>query len=70
MLGDAYAQCRRFEDAHKALDEELAFAEKNDDRFHEAELHRHEGELLLAESGDPAAAEASFHHAIETARCQ
>ncbi len=54
-----------------ALDEGLACAEKNDDRFQEAELHRLKGELLLAESPDQAdAAEACFRQAIETARRQ
>jgi len=70
MLGDAYTQSARFEDAHKALGEGLAVAEKNDDRSHEAELHRLKGELLLAESADEAAAEGHFHLAIETARRQ
>ena len=68
MLGDAYTQSARFEDAHKALNEGLAVAEKNDDRCHEAELHRLKGELLLAESPDQiAAAEDCFRRAIETA---
>ena len=71
MLGDAYTQAGRFEDAHEALDEGLAVAEKNDDRFQEAELHRLKGELLLAESPDQiAAAEDCFRQAIETARRQ
>ena len=71
MLGDAYTQAGRFEDAHKALNEGLAVAEKNDDRCHEAELHRLKGELLLAESPDQAAAaEDCFRQAIETARRQ
>ena len=71
MLGDAYTQSARFEDAHQALDEGLAVAEKNDDRCHEAELHRLKGELLLAESPDQtAAAEDCFRRAIETARRQ
>jgi serine/threonine protein kinase/predicted ATPase len=71
MLGDAYTQSARFEDAHKALDEGLADAEKNDDRCHEAELHRLKGELLLAESADQGAvAEESFRRAIETAQRQ
>jgi serine/threonine protein kinase/tetratricopeptide (TPR) repeat protein len=70
MLGDAYMQSARFEDALKALDEGLAVAEKNDDRSHEAELYRIKGELYLAESADEAAAEACFHQAIETARRQ
>ena len=71
MLGDAYTQSGRFEDAHKALNEGLAIAEKNDDRCHEAELHRLTGELLLAESADQIpAAEDCFRRATETARRQ
>jgi predicted ATPase len=71
MLGDAYTQCGRFEDARKALDEGLEVAEKNDDRCHEAELHRLKGELLLAECSDQVSvAEGCFHRSIETARRQ
>jgi predicted ATPase len=70
MLGDAYTRCGRYEDAHKALDEGLAVAEKNDDRFHEADLYRLKGELLLAGSPDEAAAEACFRQAIATAQRQ
>jgi serine/threonine protein kinase/predicted ATPase len=70
-LGDAYRQFSRFEDAHQALDEGLAVAEKNDERNHEAELHRLKGELVLAESPDRRAeAEACFQRAIETAQRQ
>jgi class 3 adenylate cyclase/tetratricopeptide (TPR) repeat protein len=69
ILGDAYTQAARYEDAHRALDEGLAVAEKNDDRCHEAELHRLKGELLLAKSHDEAA-ERSFCQAIATARRQ
>ena len=62
---------RALRDAHKALNEGLAVAEKNDDRCHEAELLRLKGELLLAESPDQvAAAEECFRRAIETARHQ
>jgi class 3 adenylate cyclase/tetratricopeptide (TPR) repeat protein len=70
MLGDAYTQLGHFEDAHKALDEALALAEKNDDRCHEAELYRLKGELLLAGSSDESAAESCFRQAIETGRRQ
>jgi predicted ATPase len=71
LLGDAYTQCARFAEAHKTLDEALAVAEKNDDRCHEAELHRLQGELLLAESPDQAtAAEACFRQALDTSRRQ
>jgi predicted ATPase len=71
ILGDAYTQSARFEDAHQALDEGLAVAEKNDDRCHEAELHRLQGELWLAESPDRmAAAEDCLRRATETAQRQ
>jgi urea ABC transporter urea binding protein len=70
ILGDACTQAGRFADAHQALAEGLTVAEKNDDRFQEAELHRLRGELVLAESADEAEAERCFHRALETARCQ
>src|SRR5262245_48339650 len=70
VLGDTYTRAGRFPDARKALDEGLALAEKNDDRFQEAELHRLKGELYLAEADDQAAAEGCFLTAIETARRQ
>jgi predicted ATPase len=71
VLGDAYTQAARFEEAHSAIDEGLALAERNDDRIQEAELHRLKGELLLAESpNQTAAAEGRFTRAIETARRQ
>jgi class 3 adenylate cyclase len=70
LLADAYTQAGRVAEARQALDEALAVAEKNDDRSHEAELHRLLGELLLAGSSSPKEAEACFHRAIETARRQ
>jgi len=70
-LGEAYTQLARYGDAHRALDEALAVGEKNDDRCHEAELFRLQGELILAESSDRSAdAETWFRRAIETARGQ
>jgi predicted ATPase len=71
MLGEVYMHIARFADAHGVLDEGLEVAEKNDDRFHEAELHRLKGELLLAESPDQfEPAEACFRRAIEISRQQ
>ena len=70
VLADAYIQAAQFEKAHAALDEGLALVEKNDDRVQEAELQRLQGELLLAESSDHAAAEDCFTRAIEAARRQ
>jgi serine/threonine protein kinase/predicted ATPase len=71
ILGNVYTRAARFGEAHAALDEGLALAEKNGDRIQEAELHRLKGELLLAESPDqPSSAEDHFTRAIETARRQ
>jgi serine/threonine protein kinase/predicted ATPase len=71
VLADAYTQMGRFEEAHTALGEGLDVAEKNDDRCHEAELHRLKGELLLAElSPEIDAAEDCFRRAIDKARHQ
>jgi class 3 adenylate cyclase/predicted ATPase len=68
MLGNACTQMGRFEEAGAALHEGLVVAEKNDDRCHEAELHRLQGELFLAQSPEQsAAAEDCFRRAIETA---
>lgn len=70
-LGAAYMQTGRFDDARKALDEGLAIAAKNDERYQDAELHRLSGELLLAESPDQVVdVEECFARAIESARRQ
>ena len=63
-------QAGRFEEAAKTFAEGLALVEKTDERFHEAELQRLQGELHLAEKRDEAAAEECFHRAITTARRQ
>jgi serine/threonine protein kinase/tetratricopeptide (TPR) repeat protein len=76
ILGEAYTQSARFEDARKVLDEGLTVAAKNDDRCHQAELYRLQGELVLAQSPEQVgpeqvdAAEQCFGKAIETARGQ
>jgi predicted ATPase len=71
LLGDGYTRAGHFVEALAALDDGLSIAEKNDDRFAEAELHRLRGELLLAESHDQFdEAEDCFMRAIETARRQ
>jgi serine/threonine protein kinase/predicted ATPase len=71
LLGDACTQMGRFDQAYKALDEALTIAEKNEDVFQEAELHRLLGELALAQSPDnDAIAEARFETALAIARRQ
>jgi tetratricopeptide (TPR) repeat protein len=70
MLADVYTRLEQFEDARTALEEGLGIAEKNDDRTHEAELIRLQGELLLTEATDQAGAEVCYRRAIETAQSQ
>lgn len=71
LLAEAYLQLARFDEARQALDEGLAIVEKNDDRLHEAELHRLTGELALAAAPQQAdAARSCFNRAIEIARRQ
>ena len=70
FLADAYTQAGRFAEAAKVLDEGLATAERTDERFYEAELHRLRGELLLAESPGNPEAESAFSKALEIARIQ
>lgn len=67
ILGEAFMQAGRLDDARRTLDESLAVVEKNDERFQEAELHRLYGELHQREGNGEAAA-ACFQHAIELAQ--
>lgn len=68
FLGEAYTHAGQLADAAKAIDEGLATAERTEERFFEAELHRLRGEMLLATS--PVDAEAAFCRAIDIARRQ
>jgi serine phosphatase RsbU (regulator of sigma subunit) len=70
ILGEAFMQAGRFEEARRAFDNALELVETNDERFQEAELHRLSGELHLLETKDEAAAAACFNRAIEIARSQ
>ncbi len=70
ILGEAFVKAGRFEEGRRALAEALQLVEENDERFQEAELHRLDGELRLAESGDQEAASTCFRSALEIARRQ
>jgi serine phosphatase RsbU (regulator of sigma subunit)/predicted ATPase len=70
MLADACIRVGRFAEADTALSEAIALAEKNDERFQEAELCRLKGELLLAQSNNQAGAEKWFRRSIQTAEEQ
>jgi len=59
------------DDGLSALAETMAAADENEDRHHEAEIHRLKGKLLLKQDGSNAAeAQRCFERAIEIARGQ
>ena len=71
LLAEACLKTGRIEEGLSAVREVLAEIEVTEARFHEAELNRLEGELLLAsEERDESQAEASFRKAIGVARAQ
>jgi adenylate cyclase len=70
ILGEACTKEGKFDEARQALEEGLAVATKNDERYQEAELHRLKGELHLAETNNLTAAEECFQTAMQTARRQ
>jgi predicted ATPase len=71
LLAQAYAYVEQIEDGLNTLDEALTLAEKHDERWCEAELHRLQGQLLLQQSPDNATeAETYFHQAIAIAQNQ
>jgi len=70
MLAEAYGHAGRPADAIATLDEALAIAERNHDRYWKPELLRLKGTFALALSADDATAGRLFAEAIETARAQ
>jgi predicted ATPase len=70
ILGDAYIQAGRPDDARDVLDEGLVIAERSDELCQKAELHRLKGELALRTRSQNGDAEDHFRRAIGTARHQ
>ena len=71
ILGDAYIQAGRLEDAREVLNEGLAIAERSNELCQKAELLRLSGELaLLMVSHKEDVAEGCFRQAITTAQLQ
>ena len=85
LLADSYRKVGRTADGLVSIAEALTHVEKEHERFHEAELYRLKGELLLndergmmnderkteqEESSQHLEAEACFHKAIDIARSQ
>jgi predicted ATPase len=68
-LAQALAACGRDGDGLSALQEAAALVEETGERYFEAEIHRLEGNLLLAENGS-AEAEPCYMKALEVARAQ
>ena len=71
LLGDAYIQAGRSDEATVVLDEGLAIADRTDELCQKAELFRLKGELaLLTRPDDRSTAEEFFRQAIATAQRQ
>jgi predicted ATPase len=71
LLAEAYDIMGQPEEGLTVLTEALTLTETTGERWHEPELRRLKGELLLQQSSDnQAEAETCFHHAITIARSQ
>jgi predicted ATPase len=71
MLAEAHGKAGQTEEGLALLDEAQGLVAKTREREYEAEVHRLEGDLLLARSpSDEAQAQASFREALEVARRQ
>jgi adenylate cyclase len=69
MLADACLEAGQLEQAQAAMDEALVAVRQSGERMVEAELHRLQGEVRLAQ-GDEDKAEACFRRAVAVAREQ
>jgi len=69
LLASAYEIEGRFQEGLALLDEALQIAERTGERWFEAELNRHKGELLLRQ-GHPEAADELYRKALSIAREQ
>jgi predicted ATPase len=70
-LADAYRMAGRYDEALRAVERGLRFAEEHAEGLREAELHRVKGAILLSQdNGNMAGAEEHFARALEVARNQ
>jgi class 3 adenylate cyclase len=71
FVATALGRAGRFEEGLAALKEAFLFIDRTGQRYYEAELHRLKGELLLGhDASNAAAAEHSFHSALDVSRKQ
>jgi predicted ATPase len=68
-LAEAHARLGQPVEGLNCLAEAAGITETTEERYHEAELHRLRGDLLNA-TGDPSAAERSYHRALDVAKRQ
>lgn len=69
VLAEMYGKAGNPAHGLELIEEVIAFMQKGDERYHEAELYRMRGLLRLQQDRDNAAeAEADFHSAIAAAR--
>ncbi|HUH83419.1 MAG TPA: AAA family ATPase [Stellaceae bacterium] len=69
MFGETCARLGQPGEALNCFAEAARIIEMTEERYHEAELHRLRGDVLSG-TGDPAAAERSYHQALAVARQQ
>lgn len=69
-MAEACEKAGRFDDAEVAIQEAMQAMEAHDERYMEAEMQRHLGQIAWLRDRDAAAAEAYFEQAVETARRQ
>ena len=70
LLAESYAISGQFDEGLDAIAQALAIVRAGQECYFEAELHRRQGELIIASGGDARDAEGCFQLALETARAQ
>jgi predicted ATPase len=68
LVGDVALRARQTDACGAVLDEAETFLERTGERWWETEIHRLQGELLLARNGDYAGTESRFQKALAFAR--
>jgi len=71
FIATALGRAGRYEEGLAALEEAFLFTDRTGQQYYQAELHRLKGELLLGhDAANAAAAEQSFHSALDISRKQ
>jgi DNA-binding SARP family transcriptional activator len=70
LLAELYIQAGQFDKAGAVLEEARTISEQCHERFWDVEVHRLQGELLLAQDADPTAVERCYRRALEIAHMQ